>query len=49
MVQKQNERKFDGTGCPCYDRVGTLSRVNGNINAQKYINDLYNYLWHVIF
>lgn len=35
-------------GCICYDGVGTLTSVNGNINSQKYIEILENNLWPVI-
>ena len=34
-------------GCICYDVVGTLTNVNGNINSQKYIEILENNLWPV--
>lgn len=35
-------------GCICYDGVGTLTSVNGNINSEKYIDILENNLWPVI-
>ena len=35
-------------GCMCINGVGTLVAVNGNINAQKYIDILDNNLWPVI-
>ena len=35
-------------GCMCFAGVGTLTHVEGNINAQKYINIIYNNLWPVI-
>lgn len=34
--------------CLTYCGVGTLCLVNGNINAEKYISVLENYLWPVI-
>ena len=35
-------------GCICYDGVGTLVAVEGNINAVKYIEILDKNLWPVI-
>lgn len=35
-------------GCVCYDGVGTLTGVEGNINAAKYIDIVDNNLWPVI-
>ena len=35
-------------GCICYAGVGTLTHVDGNINALKYINIIDNNLWPVI-
>ena len=35
-------------GCMCFNGVGTLTRVEGNINAEKYINMIDNNLWPVI-
>ena len=35
-------------GCICYDGVGTLAAVEGNINSAKYIDILENNLWPVI-
>ena len=35
-------------GCMCCDDVGTLTRVEGNINAEKYINIIENNLWSEI-
>lgn len=35
-------------GCVCFDGVGTLARVEGNINAQKYISILDTNIWPVI-
>ena len=35
-------------GCVCYDGVGTLTCVEGNINAAKYIDIVDNNLWPVI-
>lgn len=34
-------------GCICYDGVGTLTNVNGNINSEKYIDILENNFWPV--
>lgn len=34
--------------CICYDGIGTLTSVNGNINSEKYIDILENNLWPVI-
>ena len=50
LVPKQNGRKLSVMvwGCLCFDGVGTLSRVNGNINAQKYIEILDDNLWPVL-
>ena len=35
-------------GCICYSGVRTLSKVNGNINAQKYTTILEDNIWPVI-
>ena len=35
-------------GCITYEGVGTLTVVDGNINAQKYIEVVYNFVWPVI-
>ena len=35
-------------GCITYQRVGTFTEVEGNINSRKYINILDSYLWPVI-
>ena len=35
-------------GCITYDGVGTLTVVDGNINAQKYIEVVDNFVWSVI-
>ena len=35
-------------GCITYEGVGTLTVVDGNINAQKYIEVLDNFVWSVI-
>jgi hypothetical protein len=35
-------------GCITYEGVGTLTVVDGNINAQKYIEVSDNFVWHVI-
>lgn len=34
-------------GCITYSGVGTFCGVNGNINAQKYIEIIDNHLWAV--
>jgi hypothetical protein len=35
-------------GCICYNGVGTLTKVEGNINANKYISILEDNIWPVI-
>ena len=35
-------------GCICYDGVGTLTAVKGNINSAKYIDILDKNLWPVV-
>jgi hypothetical protein len=35
-------------GCICYNGVGTLTKVEGNINADKYISILEDNIWPVI-
>ena len=35
-------------GCITFNGVGTLCRVDGNINSQKYINILEDNLWPVV-
>ena len=35
-------------GCICYDGVGTLTAVEGNINSAKYIDILDKNLWSVV-
>ena len=35
-------------GCICYDGVGTLTAVEGNINSAKYIDILDKNLWPVV-
>lgn len=35
-------------GCITYNGVGTLCVVDGNINAQKYIEIIDNHLWPVV-
>ena len=35
-------------GCVCFDGVGSLAYVDGNINAQKYITILDTNIWPVI-
>ena len=34
--------------CMCFTGVGTLTHIEGNINAQKYINFIDNNLWPLI-
>ena len=35
-------------GCICYDGVGTLTAVEGNINSAKYIDFLDKNFWPVV-
>ena len=35
-------------GCITYEGVGTLTVADGNINAQKYIEVIDNFVWPVI-
>ena len=35
-------------GCICYDGVGTLTAVEGNINSAKYIDILDKNIWPVV-
>lgn len=35
-------------GCICWNRQGTLTIVNGNINAEKYRKSIDNDLWPVV-
>ena len=35
-------------GCVCFDGVGILAYVDGNLNAQKYITILDSNIWPVI-
>ena len=35
-------------GCITYEGVGTLTVVDGNSNAQTYIEVSDNFVWHVI-
>ena len=35
-------------GCICYEGVGTLTGVEGNINAAKYIEILEGTLWRFL-
>ena len=35
-------------GCITYECVGTLTVINGNINAAKYIEIVDNFVWPVI-
>lgn len=45
---KQKTLKVMIWGCICWHGVGTLARVNGNINAEKYEEILEDNLWPVI-
>jgi uncharacterized protein YuzB (UPF0349 family) len=46
----RTDRKFSVMvwGCICYNGVGTLTKVEGNINADKYIRILKDNIWPVI-
>jgi hypothetical protein len=46
----RTDRKFSVMvwGCICYNGVGTLTKVEGNINADKYISILENNILPVI-
>ena len=46
--REQNSVKVMIWGCICYSGVGTLSKVDGNINAQKYTDILEDNIWPVI-
>jgi hypothetical protein len=35
-------------GCVTYFGMGTLAFINGNMNSEKYINTLDNYLWPAV-
>ena len=50
LVARQNGRKFSIMvwECFCFHGVGTLCRVEGNINSDKYIDILDTNLWPVI-
>ena len=46
LICSRSERKI--WGCVCYDGVGTLAAVEGNINSAKYIDILDKNLWPVV-
>ena len=50
LVKGRTDRKFSVMvwGCICYNGVGTLTKVEGNINADKYISILEDNIWPVI-
>ena len=50
LVERHEQRpvKVMVWGCICYSGAGTLSKVDGNINAQKYTNILEDTIWPVI-
>ena len=50
LVKGRMDRKFSVMvwGCICYNGIGTLTKVEGNINADKYISILENNIWPVI-
>lgn len=50
LVVRRDQRpvKVMVWGCVCYNGVGTLAKVDGNINAQKYIDIIEDNLWAVI-
>lgn len=50
LLPTQSKRKFSVMiwGCVCWHGVGTLTRVIGNINSEKYINILEDNIWPVI-
>ena len=35
-------------GCICYNEIGTLIEIDGNMNTDRYIKTLDNHLWHVV-
>jgi hypothetical protein len=49
-VNGRTDRKFSVMvwGCICYNGVGTLTKVEGNVNAYKYISILEDNIWPVI-
>ena len=50
LICSRSERKISLMiwGCICYDGVGTLTAVEGNINSAKYIDILDKNLWTVV-
>ena len=50
LICSRSERKISLMiwGCICYDGVGTLTAVEGNINAATYIDILDKNLWSVV-
>lgn len=50
LVERQEQRPIQVMiwGCVCFNGVGTLCRVEGTINAAKYINILEDNIWPVI-
>ena len=50
LIFSRSERKISLMiwGCICYDGVGTLTAVEGNINSAKYIDILDKNLWPVV-
>ena len=50
LICSRSERKISLMiwGCICYDGVGTLTAVEGNINSAKYIDFLDKSLWPVV-
>ena len=50
LICSRSERKISLMiwGCTCYDGVGTLTAVEGNINSAKYIDILSKNLWPVV-
>ena len=50
LICSRSERKVSLMiwGCICYDGVGTLTAVEGNINSAKYIDILDKNLWPVV-
>ncbi|CAC5378507.1 unnamed protein product [Mytilus coruscus] len=50
LVQSKSDRKFSTMvwGCISYQGVGTLTKVEGYINADKYISILDDNIWPVI-
>ena len=46
--RERNPVKVMIWGCICYSGVGTLSKVDGNINFKKYTDFLEDNIWPVI-